>query len=118
MQIRLTRKFAEAIDGIDLSHHAVGDLIDLPQHDADLIIAEGWASSAPLPSRVTARHRVRARGPDTPTGRSARAIKHLRHVQEQMGQGRFAPALHRRAEDRIREALHDSRAHTVPHSHR
>ena len=108
MQIRLTRKFAEAIDGIDLSHYAVGDLIDLPHKDAELVIAEGWASSS-------AGHPVRGRPPDTPTGHSARAIKHLRHVREQMGQGRFEPTLHRRAEDRIREALHDSRAHTIPH---
>lgn len=45
MQIRLTRKLAEAIDGIDLSGHAVGDVIDLPQHDAAVLVAEGWAAA-------------------------------------------------------------------------
>lgn len=43
MQIRLTRKLADFIDGIDLSHHTVGQLIDLPQEDAQRIVAEGWA---------------------------------------------------------------------------
>jgi hypothetical protein len=46
MQIRLTRKLADAIDGIDVSGHAVGDVIDLPQHDATILVAEGWAASA------------------------------------------------------------------------
>jgi len=43
MRIRLTRKFAELIDGIDLSRRRVGDVIDLPVHDARMLIAEGWA---------------------------------------------------------------------------
>jgi hypothetical protein len=37
---------ADAIDGVDLSHHRVGDLMDLSQHDADVLIAEGWAKAA------------------------------------------------------------------------
>ncbi len=45
MQVRLTRKLSEAIDGIDLSRRAVGDLLDLSQHDAEMLIAEGWASA-------------------------------------------------------------------------
>jgi hypothetical protein len=43
MRIRLTRKLAEAVDGIDLSLHHVGDWIDVSEHDADMLIAEGWA---------------------------------------------------------------------------
>lgn len=43
MKVRLTRKFAAMIDGVDLSNHDVGDVIDLPQRKADLLIAEGWA---------------------------------------------------------------------------
>lgn len=43
MRIRLTRKFAELIDGIDLSRRRVGDVIDIPIHDARMLIAEGWA---------------------------------------------------------------------------
>jgi hypothetical protein len=51
MQIRLTRKFAEAIDGIDLSHHAVGDVFNLSSADARLLVAEGWASTSLHPDR-------------------------------------------------------------------
>jgi len=45
MRVRLTRRFAECVDGIDLSQHRVGDFLDLSPHDADLLIAEGWATA-------------------------------------------------------------------------
>ena len=51
MQIRLTRKFAEVIDGIDLSSHAVGDVFNLSREDARLLVAEGWASRNLHPDR-------------------------------------------------------------------
>ena len=41
--VRLTRKYAEVIDGVDLSDAHVGDRLDLSPHDADVLIAEGWA---------------------------------------------------------------------------
>ena len=43
MKVCLTRKHADRIDGIDLSKHRVGDVLDLPAGDAQLIIAEEWA---------------------------------------------------------------------------
>jgi hypothetical protein len=42
--VRLTRKYADAIDGVDLSHHKVGDYLNLSSRDARMLIAEGWAS--------------------------------------------------------------------------
>jgi hypothetical protein len=42
--VRLTRKYANAIDGVDLSHHNVGDYLNLDARDARMLIAEGWAS--------------------------------------------------------------------------
>ena len=42
MHVRLRRKLAERIDGIDLSNHAVGDVIDLPERKARILVAEGW----------------------------------------------------------------------------
>lgn len=42
--MRLTRKFAEEIDGVDLSENEVGTLIELPDRKARLLIAEGWAA--------------------------------------------------------------------------
>jgi hypothetical protein len=41
--IRLTRKLAERIDGIDISGRTVGDVFQLPWQSARLLIAEGWA---------------------------------------------------------------------------
>jgi len=47
MQVRLTRKYAERIDDVDLSNCHVGDILDLSDRDAYLLIAEGWASPVP-----------------------------------------------------------------------
>lgn len=49
--VRLTRKFAEAIDGIDLSSRQVGDRLALPREDAQILIAEGWAEPVPAPEK-------------------------------------------------------------------
>jgi hypothetical protein len=40
--VYLARKLAEKIDGVDLTAHQEGDVLDLPPSDARLIIAEGW----------------------------------------------------------------------------
>jgi hypothetical protein len=42
--VRLTRKYAEILNGINLSAHDVGDRLPLPPREARLLIAEGWAS--------------------------------------------------------------------------
>jgi hypothetical protein len=43
MMVRLTRKLADMIDGVDLSAYRVGEVLHLPWHAARLLIAEGWA---------------------------------------------------------------------------
>jgi hypothetical protein len=43
LRIRLTRKFAIRLNGVDLSAIKVGDVVDLPAHDAAMLILEGWA---------------------------------------------------------------------------
>jgi hypothetical protein len=43
MRVRLTRKFAERLDGVDLSGCHVGDQLDLSPADARLLVAERWA---------------------------------------------------------------------------
>lgn len=45
--VRLTRKYAEMIDGVNLADANVGDELDLSPRDADVLIAEGWAEPAP-----------------------------------------------------------------------
>lgn len=41
--VRLTHKYAEIIDDVDLSQYRVGETLELRVHDASLLIAEGWA---------------------------------------------------------------------------
>jgi hypothetical protein len=43
MRVRLVKKFAEKIDGIDLSEHVVGTSLQVEDREAQLLIAEGWA---------------------------------------------------------------------------
>ena len=43
VQVRLTRKLAEEIDGVDLSQRRVGDEFPLPESQARLLVAERWA---------------------------------------------------------------------------
>jgi hypothetical protein len=43
MKVRLTKKYAERLDDIDLSGRNVGDWLDLPQIEARLLVAEEWA---------------------------------------------------------------------------
>jgi hypothetical protein len=55
-RIRLTRKLADRIDGIDLSHRRPGEIMEVSSDDARLLMAEGWASDdAPIKKK---RHRA------------------------------------------------------------
>jgi hypothetical protein len=47
MRVRLIRKLAEKLNGVDVSTRCVGDVIDLPRREAELLVAEGWARPAP-----------------------------------------------------------------------
>jgi hypothetical protein len=46
MRVRLTRKFADLINGIDLSKAHTGETLDLSTRDAEMLLAEGWAEYA------------------------------------------------------------------------
>jgi hypothetical protein len=43
MRVRLIRKLADKLNGVDVSKRRVGDVIDRPRRDAELLVAEGWA---------------------------------------------------------------------------
>ena len=43
MRVRLTRKLADEIDGIDLKGQTVGDVFELPEREARVLLAEEWA---------------------------------------------------------------------------
>jgi hypothetical protein len=63
MRIRLKRKFAESINGIDLSHVRAGEMLDVSPRDADILVAEGWAERADAaPVRDSAHDRQRRPG--------------------------------------------------------
>jgi hypothetical protein len=49
--VRLKHKYAEVIDGVDLSEYDVGDRVPLPPGDAKVLLAEGWAEPAPARER-------------------------------------------------------------------
>ena len=50
--VLLIRKYAEMIDGVSLEDAEVGDRLELPKRDADVLIAEGWAERAADDRRV------------------------------------------------------------------
>jgi hypothetical protein len=59
MRVRLIRKFANCIDGVDLRGHDVDEVFDVPPKDARLLVAEEWAiaerRSADLPHKIERR---------------------------------------------------------------
>jgi len=65
---------AEHIDGIDLTSSRVGDLLDLSQHDAEILVAEGWASAVPS-ERKGDHRRVRASVDERSTTHAAKHRK-------------------------------------------
>lgn len=48
--VRLTRKLANIINGVDLTRHQVGDVIEVPSHTALMLMGEGWGE--PLESEL------------------------------------------------------------------
>ena len=49
IRIRLTRKLALRMNGVDVSQLKVGDLMELPKESADMMIENGWAERAADP---------------------------------------------------------------------
>src|SRR6266545_4514540 len=43
MRVRIIRKLADWVDGIDLSRSTVGDFTDMPERHARIMVAERWA---------------------------------------------------------------------------
>ena len=44
MRVRLIRKLADCLDGIDVKDREVGDVLDLAPADAVILVAEGWVT--------------------------------------------------------------------------
>jgi hypothetical protein len=45
MKVRLIRKLADQLDGVNVSDRHVGDVLDLKPEEARALIAEGWATA-------------------------------------------------------------------------
>ena len=58
MHVRLTRKLADALNGFDLREFVVGEVLDLPDQFARMLVAENWAEAVML-GRDAAADRVR-----------------------------------------------------------
>ena len=43
LRVRITRKLADHLNGLDLSRVRVGDVLELSERDAAMLIREGWA---------------------------------------------------------------------------
>lgn len=114
MRVRLTRKLAECVDGVDLSRSREGDVLDLSPHDASLLISEQWAEPVYVATSLEARGATVTVAPELAADSNARlTADQLRHVREQMDRRRLEEQEARRAEDRIRDELHDARARII-----
>jgi len=108
MRVRVVRKLADRVDGIDLSHCIEGDVIDLSDREASVIIAERWA----LPARratdsiasVSGDVGVRSSGHGRRLGRDRRMSSRLTDLHQRFGDKRQETdrdrrSLYRRATD-------------------
>jgi hypothetical protein len=68
MKVRLTRKHADRIDGIDLSSYQPGDLIELSASEARLLIAEQWGFAERRERAESTAHRRRSTDMSTKPG--------------------------------------------------
>jgi len=65
VKVRLTRKLANRINGVDLTGRELGDVFQPSRHEATLLIAEGWA--VPHAEDPGSRRQVAAASSTTPT---------------------------------------------------
>jgi hypothetical protein len=103
MRVRLIRKLAEVIDGVDLSAHNPGDLLDLPESHGRLLVAEHWA----IPERriadrsESARHfmprssQVEKRETSSGAGRSGESATKVTHELQSVAADRPRKAFRR-----------------------
>jgi len=122
--VRLIRKMAHQLDGVDISGHSVGECFELPAPEAGLLVAEGWAVVEPTANAhsptafgdheaVEPGERRRHDDPDLDLT-LARTLERVRELRAGIEQRRQTTEFERRrAEDVIREELRDSRAVTV-----
>ena len=113
MHIRLTRKLANHLDGVDVTDVNEGDVIDLPRLEAQLLIAERWAEPFVPPLAHVAHANLLRRSTDKPLDPHVpHPIELLYGVRRRSGERRNKPS-ERSVEDLIREEFQDSRARII-----
>src|SRR4051812_23585854 len=114
MHIQLVRKLANHLDGIDVSSYQQGDVLDLPRREAELLIAERWAVAYYGPATRGVRNVwAPPQLASAADGIARRSLEQIRRFREELDLKRFEEQERRRAEDRLREELHDERATTI-----
>jgi hypothetical protein len=66
MRVRLTKKFAECVNGVNLARRRVGDVFELEDSEAERLIDVGWATT----------EIERRRGPGHPFSGAERRKRH------------------------------------------
>lgn len=114
MWVRLTRRLADCIDGVNLSAHQVGDVFEVTRQEAELLVAEAWAVFA-----ASKEGPFRPRPPD-PVNRAnvdrrqlGPLVERLRTLTKHITHRTFQHQDRRRAEDRIRDEWHDAHARVI-----
>ena len=121
VRVRLIRKIAQHVDGVDVSGYSVGEIFDLTAAEAALLVAEGWAIVDPISTEgaAPAGDGETAEPPAAPAADGteltlACTLLRLRELRAEIQHRRRSTEYeHRRAEDVIREELRDSRARTI-----
>ena len=114
MRIRLIRKLADIIDEVKIADYVVGDVIDLPDEQARLLIAERWAVPLDDSSRREVRRSTSQRQVAEAADSNRRnALEHLRRASRLIDERRVELPHGRRREDIIIDELRDSRARTL-----
>jgi hypothetical protein len=47
-RVRLTRKLALVLNGVDVSRFSVGDVFEVTAEQADMLVENGWAEAVPM----------------------------------------------------------------------
>ena len=106
MRVRIVRKLADRVDGIDLTNYGVGEVIELPETDGRLIIAEQWAEFARRETDLE-RHDAAAARPLDRRRSSGDLYERLRHKREEF-EYRDRRQLYRRDSDAPDEQTHSA----------
>jgi hypothetical protein len=72
MRIRLTRRLAACLNGVDLSRSQVGDILTLSERDAEMMLAEGWATAANVRAEPDVQHDHNRAGGNRPARRASK----------------------------------------------